>query len=233
MKRNNGLQLGLAALLLVVLGGGWKMWQAATSESQGSTQAQGGADGTGSSPAGETKDKAFEQSRTDEVLEAVFRTNHGEFRVELFREESPKTVANFVTLAREGFYNKVTFHRLIPDFMIQGGDPTGTGAGGPGYRFADEFNPKLRHDKPGILSMANAGPGTNGSQFFVTVAATPHLDGRHSIFGKVTQGYDVVEKISHLPTGAQDRPLEPVIIESLSVEAPWYKPVEFEKILSR
>lgn len=125
--------------------------------------------------------------------QAAFSTEAGDFVVELFADRAPKTVNNFVFLAREGFYNDVTFHRVIQGFVAQGGDPTGTGAGGPGYRFEDEFHPTLRHNTEGILSMANAGPGTNGSQFFITYAATPHLDNRHSVFGKVIQGMDVVK----------------------------------------
>ena len=123
---------------------------------------------------------------------ATFKTEKGDFVVELFADNVPKTVNNFVYLARDKFYDGVTFHRVIHDFMAQGGDPTGTGTGGPGYKFADEFHPALRHDGPGILSMANAGPNTNGSQFFITHRATPHLDNRHSVFGRVIQGMDVV-----------------------------------------
>ncbi len=123
---------------------------------------------------------------------AIFKTGKGEFEAILFADKAPITVNNFVFLAREGFYNNTTFHRVIKGFMAQGGDPTGTGRGGPGYRFADEFHPELRHDGPGVLSMANAGPNTNGSQFFITHAATPWLDGKHSVFGKVVRGMDVV-----------------------------------------
>jgi cyclophilin family peptidyl-prolyl cis-trans isomerase len=126
---------------------------------------------------------------------AIFKTEKGDFTIELFAAQTPRTVNNFVFLAREGFYNNVTFHRVIQGFMAQGGDPTGTGTGGPGYKFADEFHPALRHNGPGILSMANAGPNTNGSQFFITHGPTPHLDHRHSVFGKVTQGMDVVLSI--------------------------------------
>lgn len=123
---------------------------------------------------------------------ATFHTEKGDFIVELFADRVPKTVNNFVFLAREGFYNGVTFHRVIRDFMVQGGDPTGSGSGGPGYQFADEFHLGLRHDGPGVLSMANAGPNTNGSQFFITHRATPHLDNKHSVFGKVVKGMEVV-----------------------------------------
>lgn len=126
---------------------------------------------------------------------ARLETEKGTIVVELFAADVPKTVNNFVFLAREGFYDGTTFHRVLPNFMVQGGDPTGTGAGGPGYRFADEFSPKLAHSGPGILSMANAGPNTNGSQFFITYVATPWLDGKHSVFGKVIQGMDVLGKV--------------------------------------
>ena len=127
---------------------------------------------------------------------ATFKTEKGDIVIQLFADKVPNTVNNFVFLAREGFYDNTTFHRVIPDFMVQGGDPTGTGRGGPGYRFADEFHPSLRHDKPGILSMANAGPNTNGSQFFITHGPTPHLDNRHAVFGQVTEGLDVLMSIS-------------------------------------
>lgn len=129
-------------------------------------------------------------------LTAEITTSKGKIVVELEASKTPVTTANFVNLAEKGFYNGITFHRVIPDFMIQGGDPTGTGAGGPGYRFEDEFDSTLRHTGPGILSMANAGPGTNGSQFFITHVATPWLDGKHSVFGKVTSGQDVVNSIT-------------------------------------
>jgi len=126
---------------------------------------------------------------------AHFKTEVGDFSIELFADKAPKTVNNFVFLARDGYYDGVTFHRVIKGFMAQGGDPTGTGMGGPGYKFADEFHKDLRHNSAGILSMANAGPGTNGSQFFITFGPTPHLDNRHSVFGKVSAGMDVVLSI--------------------------------------
>jgi len=123
---------------------------------------------------------------------ATFKTDKGDFAAELHADKAPMTVNNFVFLARERFYDGVTFHRVIRDFMAQGGDPTGTGTGGPGYKFADEFHPTLKHSGPGILSMANAGPGTNGSQFFITHRATPHLDNKHTVFGKVIQGLELL-----------------------------------------
>jgi cyclophilin family peptidyl-prolyl cis-trans isomerase len=126
---------------------------------------------------------------------ATISTGKGDFVVELFADKAPRTVNNFVFLARDGYYDGVTFHRVIPGFMAQGGDPTGSGRGGPGYQFDDEFHPSLKHDQPGILSMANAGPGTNGSQFFITFAATPHLDGKHTVFGRVIEGMEVVRSI--------------------------------------
>ena len=159
-------------------------------------------------------------------LSATFSTNLGLFEVKLFPDKVPLTVSNFVRLARKGFYNNLTFHRIIKGFMIQGGDPEGTGMGGPGYRFRDEFHPELRHSKKGVLSMANAGPDTNGSQFFITLAATPHLDDRHSVFGEVIRGIEVIDKIAQVPTGPQDRPKDKVVIESLNINGDWFSPVE-------
>ena len=149
---------------------------------------------------------------------ATIDTNHGEIVIELFPQEAPKTVNNFVTLSRDGFYDGVIFHRVIPNFMIQGGDPTGTGTGGPGYTFEDEFHPSLRFDKAGLLAMANAGPGTNGSQFFITTVPTPHLNDKHTIFGRVTQGQDVVEAISKVQRNPRDKPLEDVVIQGVQIE---------------
>jgi len=150
------------------------------------------------------------------VSTATLHTSHGPIRLELFAEDAPKTVANFEKLAGDGFYDGVVFHRVIPDFMIQGGDPTGTGSGGPGYTFEDEAN---EHGVVrGALAMANAGPNTNGSQFFiVTAEACPWLDGKHTVFGRVTSGMDVVDAISALPTEAGDRPREEVVMERVSV----------------
>jgi len=154
---------------------------------------------------------------TSKSYVARFKTERGEIVCELYAQQAPLTVENFVNLARSGFYDGTTFHRVIGGFMAQGGDPTCSGRGGPGYQFGDEFSPTLRHDSAGTLSMANAGPGTNGSQFFVTVAATPWLDGRHTIFGEVTEWYEVVEAIVGVPTGSQDRPVDDVVIDRIEV----------------
>jgi cyclophilin family peptidyl-prolyl cis-trans isomerase len=137
--------------------------------------------------------------------------------MELYKEDAPKTVANFITLATKGFYNGIICHRVIPGFMIQTGDPTGTGTGGPGYSFADEFSPTLHHDGPGVVSMANAGPNTNGSQFFITLAATPWLDGKHTNFGRVIAGSEVVDAIVQLAVDENDRPLKDALIERVIV----------------
>jgi peptidyl-prolyl cis-trans isomerase A (cyclophilin A) len=151
-------------------------------------------------------------------ITAEFNTNMGNFKIELFMKEAPLTVGNFIKLIEKGFYNGLIFHRVIPNFMIQTGCPQGTGYGGPGYTIRDEFDPNLKHDTPGILSMANAGPNTGGSQFFITVAPTPWLDGKHAIFGKVTQGMDIVDKISKVQTGRADKPLQDVVIKNISIK---------------
>lgn len=150
---------------------------------------------------------------------AVFDTNMGEFEIELFEDKAPNTTANFIKLAEEGFYDGVIFHRIIDGFMIQGGDPTGTGMGGPGYEIDDEFHKDLKHDSEGILSMANAGPNTGGSQFFITLAATPWLDGHHAVFGKVVKGMETVREIGHVSTGFQDRPLHDVVMNKVTIKA--------------
>lgn len=175
---------------------------------------------------------------------ATLHTTEGDITIELHHERAPKTVENFLNLAEhdpaadaepapetvtwedpetgeirgDGLYNGVEFHRIIEEFMIQGGDPTGTGRGGPGYSFDDEFHDELRHDSAGTLSMANSGPNTNGSQFFITLAPTPHLDDRHAVFGEVVEGMDVVEAISATETDGQDKPTTPIEIESVSIE---------------
>ncbi len=156
---------------------------------------------------------------------AVFETSMGKFEAELYANECPETVWNFINLAegrqetqRSGnFYDGLVFHRVIDGFVIQGGCPLGDGTGGPGYQFKDEFDPSLRHNSEGLFSMANAGPHTNGSQFFITLAPTPHLDDRHSVFGKVIEGMDVVKKMGSVPTGSMDRPLESVVINKVTI----------------
>ena len=149
---------------------------------------------------------------------AVFETSKGNFTVELFEDKAPITAKNFIDLANKGFYNGQIFHRVIDNFMIQGGDPQGNGTGGPGYTIPDEFHPSLKHTSAGLLSMANRGPNTGGSQFFITLAPTPWLDNKHAIFGKVTAGLDVVQTIGKVKTGAQDRPLENVTIKTVVIE---------------
>jgi peptidyl-prolyl cis-trans isomerase A (cyclophilin A) len=149
---------------------------------------------------------------------AVFDTNMGRFRVELFEDKAPVTAENFIALVNKGFYNGLIFHRVIYNFMIQGGDPSGDGTGGPGYTIRDEFHPDLKHDSEGILSMANAGPDTGGSQFFITLAPTPWLDNKHSVFGKVIEGMEVVKKIGKVETGQNDKPVEDVVINKITIE---------------
>ena len=167
------------------------------------------------------------------TLTATLRTSQGTVQVRLFPDQAPKTVRNFVELAegsrewtdpqtrqttKARLYDGTIFHRVIPRFMIQGGDPLGTGTGGPGYKFADEIHPDLRFDRPYLLAMANAGPGTNGSQFFITVVPTPHLNGKHTIFGEVVDGREVVDRISQTQTDRNDRPVQDVVLESVSIE---------------
>jgi peptidyl-prolyl cis-trans isomerase A (cyclophilin A) len=149
---------------------------------------------------------------------AYFDTSMGDFKAELFNDKAPLTVGNFVKLVDKGFYNKLIFHRVIDGFMIQGGCPHGTGYGGPGYTIRDEFHPDLKHNSRGTLSMANAGPNTGGSQFFITVAPAPWLDKHHTIFGKVIEGYDVVEKISKVQSDRNDKPLKDVVINSIDIK---------------
>ncbi len=145
------------------------------------------------------------------------QTTKGTIEAELFSEQAPKTVANFMTLAKKGFYDGIIFHRVIPDFMVQTGDPTGTGRGGPGYTFQDEFSPELKHDKPGVFSMANSGPNTNGSQFFITEAPTPWLDKRHSVFGRVTGGQEIVHSIAKAPRDSDDKPIETITMKKIII----------------
>ncbi len=200
----------------------------------------GGADDTQMESSGSPSSAptAGDQSTADEpasgVIRATLQTSMGDVAVELYGDRAPRTVENFVGLATgtrtwvdpetgdrindEPLYEDVLVHRVVDDFVIQTGDPTGTGRGGPGYQFADEFHEDLRHDGPGVLSMANSGPDTNGSQFFITLAATPHLDDRHSVFGRVTDGMRVVRAIGAVETDANDRPVDPVVLESVAVD---------------
>ena len=145
-------------------------------------------------------------------------TSAGVIEGELYGNEAPKTVKNFADLANKGFYNGIIFHRVIPDFMVQTGDPTGTGAGGPGYTFEDEIAPDLKHDSAGVVSMANAGPNTNGSQFFITLVPTPWLNGRHAIFGHVVQGQEIAKAIASVERDAQDKPLQAIMIKQVLLQ---------------
>ncbi len=173
-----------------------------------------------------------EEKKLPDGLYAIFNTTEGKITIQLFEKESPKTVANFIGLAdgtkewtdpqtrakvKKPFYNGLIFHRVIPGFMIQGGDPMGSGMGGPGYQFEDEFGSGLKFDRPGRLAMANAGPNTNGSQFFITEGATDHLNNRHTIFGQVFEGQDIVRKIARVPRDQRDRPNTPVVMETVEI----------------
>ena len=160
-------------------------------------------------------------SMSDSITVAIIKTNMGTIEVELFAHQTPKTVENFVGLAEKGYYNGIIFHRVIKDFMLQAGDPTGTGRGGASFwggKFEDEFVSDLKHDTPGMLSMANAGPNTNGSQFFITLVPTPWLDGKHTVFGKVINGMDVVYAIGKVKTAAGDKPVDEVVMEEVIIE---------------
>ncbi len=152
---------------------------------------------------------------TNKIVE--FNTNKGNFKIELYVDKAPVTTGNFIKLVDDGFYNGLIFHRVIPNFMVQCGCPHGTGRGGPGYTIRDEFHPDLKHDSKGMLSMANAGPNTGGSQFFITVAETPWLDGKHSIFGKVIEGMEVVDSISKVEKDRNDKPLQNVVVNSVKI----------------
>ncbi len=174
------------------------------------------ATGCGGKSSASEKDAA--QNLKGQRVIAEFTTTMGSFQVQLATDAAPKTCANFIKLADSGFYKDTIFHRVIDGFMIQGGDPKGNGTGGPGYTIPDEFSSRIIHDGPGILSMANAGPNTGGSQFFITLEATPWLDGKHAAFGRVIQGLDVVKKIGKVKTDAQDKPVEPVVVKSITIK---------------
>lgn len=160
-----------------------------------------------------------QNSRLEDTMNrhAIIETSMGTIDAELYEDKAPNTTANFITLVQKGFYNNITFHRVIPNFMVQTGDPKGDGTGGPGYFIKDEFGSGLKHNTPGILSMANAGPNTGGSQFFITTVPTPWLDGKHAIFGHVVKGQDVVDAMSKVPRDSQDRPSTPMIIKKVTI----------------
>lgn len=166
---------------------------------------------------GQVQATAAKTGKEAAIVKIKIETTVGDIFADLYALDAPKTVNNFVTLAKKGFYDGIIFHRVIPNFMIQTGDPKGTGSGGPGYTFADEFAPNLRHDKPGTLSMANSGPNTNGSQFFITDVPTTWLDNKHSVFGQVTQGMDVVKKIATAPKDYRDKPLTEIRMVKVTV----------------
>ena len=166
---------------------------------------------------GDLKEAHAEEAAMAKNPKVKIETSLGDIEVELFATEAPKTVQNFKDLTNKGFYNGLIFHRVISEFMLQTGDPTGTGTGGPGYEFNDEFSPALKHDKPGMLSMANSGPNTNGSQFFITEVPTPWLDRKHSVFGHVTSGMDVVKKIAAVPVDGNDKPKTPVVMKKVTI----------------
>ncbi|MFH1208109.1 MAG: peptidylprolyl isomerase [Candidatus Omnitrophota bacterium] len=183
----------------------------------GSTTAVPGTQTVAPVPTSVTSTPTPETAKDDTIVKIKIETTMGDIYADLYQAEAPKTVENFVTLTKKGFYDGIIFHRVIPGFMIQTGDPTGTGMGGPGYQFADEFSKKLRHDKPGVLAMANSGPNTNGSQFFITEVPTPWLDDRHSVFGQVTGGMDVVLAIAQVPRDRQDKPVQKIAMNKVVV----------------
>ncbi|MCB9655043.1 MAG: peptidylprolyl isomerase [Deltaproteobacteria bacterium] len=214
----------------------------AQTEKTGTSKVEGGEHGARAEGAGGVDDAAGRSLTIEEALKGLegdgpllarFHTSEGDLVARLFEKRAPKTVANFVGLARGlrpffdvktnrwtrgPFYNGLTFHSVVPDFMIQTGCPLGDGRGGPGYVFPDEFNPALKHDRPGILSMVNAGPDTNGSQFFITEREAPHLDGRHPVFGVLVEGLDVVKRIARVKTDSAHKPVTPVLLETLTIE---------------
>ncbi len=166
-----------------------------------------------------TDNTTFEGENMTNTI-ATIQTNLGTMEFELFVEKAPITTKNFIDLAEKGFYDGIIFHRIIPDFMVQGGDPNGRGTGGPGYSIKDEFHPALKHNSSGVLSMANSGPNTGGSQFFITLIPTPWLDNKHAVFGKIISGEDILKKIGAVQTGASDKPVNDVIMEKVTIQHP-------------
>jgi peptidyl-prolyl cis-trans isomerase A (cyclophilin A) len=208
MKKKGFIFLMVSMMLLVTVG-----CFGSSSQKQDEQKSSGLSDGMKySDMAKEAQTPTNQKNRI-----AVFDTNQGQFSVELFEDKAPITTKNFITLVEKGFYNGLIFHRVIDNFMIQGGDPEGNGTGGPGYTIPDEFNRDLQHDSAGVLSMANAGPNTGGSQFFITLVKTPWLDGKHAVFGKVVDGLDIVKKIGKVKTGANDKPVEDVVINQIII----------------
>ena len=211
----------IAAGIIIIIGVGWVTSQSASKEVTNPTNsADTNNNIEGSKTTNPKQYSAFPGVLPKDQLtgkSAVFETNQGKFVIVLFGDRAPKAVSNFIHLAQDGFYEGLTFHRVIASFMIQGGDPLGNGTGGPGYKFEDEFDPALTFANGGMLAMANSGPGTNGSQFFITVAPATHLNNKHTIFGQLVSGGDVVVKISKLKTNEQDSPLEPVIIKRIEI----------------
>lgn len=171
-------------------------------------------------PTPATPDNTVKQTIPSKNSVAKFETSKGDFTIELFEDKAPITTKNFIDLVNKKFYDGLIFHRIIDGFMIQGGDPSGNGTGGPGYKIPDEFHPDLKHDAAGIISMANSGPNTGGSQFFITLAPAPHLDNKHAVFGKVITGLDVVQAIGKVTTGANDKPVEDVVIKKITIQKP-------------
>lgn len=202
----------LATMMILLTVGAQNAW-ASANDYKSSEQNADDSSSLQQKPQGEDILTVNNQNRSRVHIE----TSLGTILIQLYDDLAPKTVANFLKLTGEDYYNGIIFHRVIPGFMVQTGDPTGTGMGGPGYSFKDEFHPSLKHDKPGMLSMANSGPNTNGSQFFITVAETPWLNNRHAIFGEVVEGMDVVQKIVSVPRDANDRPRDKVAMTTVSV----------------
>ena len=211
----------LVVLMLVVLSGCTVSSNTSQSEKK-SSSTQDSYDSTSTSLNSNTLNKekmeSTNQDRGEKEKKAVITTNLGVMEIGLYTEKTPKTTQNFIDLAEKGFYNGLIFHRVIDNFMIQGGDPSGNGTGGPGYSIEDEFDPALTHSSKGIISMANAGPNTGGSQFFITLVPTQYLDGKHAVFGEIISGEDVLEKIGKVETGANDKPVEDVIMESVEIK---------------